>query len=571
MPDGEPHVFGDRVYVYGSHDAFGAPIFCVNDYVCWSAPVDDLSDWRYEGVIYKKTQDPGNPLGIRSLYAPFYLILKHNCVTLKQAKFSNIGFEVTNMKRFVLLLCILLISAMLTGCAVPVVKQNILPAAANPLTVPIYINPVQIQQNTGSTALPCYYDPASGIYYYVCEDLNKVSTTEYDYTLRAFYSQNGAMRTITLATRIVIYSISGQAFTFCRDYAGNSLSETDYANYADRYFSSLSKATYSLDSGSLTPAPVTTPVPTPAPTPIPTPVPTAPPAGNYSGPAPVISKNPTSESLSIGGTTWFVAHAYNASRLTWQGVSPNGLVYSTAEVLALHPGLRLENQANDTLAVKNVPASLNGWGFQARFEGTGGVAVSTPAYIYVGDFVAAYQSVLSAYRSAYQIGGHTAQYAAGHGLSQMISHSTHVGYAFKDLDKDGTPELFIAGLNTDTLARNMVYDVYTLINGAPVRLAVSSEGDRYYLCTDNALFNSGSVDSAHSHNFIFRFSNNRLDSIEGYMSSFTGSTTDGYYYQKGAYSPYPREGDTQLSESSFRYRVQERENTVFQLLYTQIA
>ena len=70
VPDGEPHVFGDRVYVYGSHDAFGAPIFCVNDYVCWSAPVSDLSDWRYEGVIYKKTQDPGNPLGIRCLYAP---------------------------------------------------------------------------------------------------------------------------------------------------------------------------------------------------------------------------------------------------------------------------------------------------------------------------------------------------------------------------------------------------------------------------------------------------------------------------------------------------------------------
>lgn len=70
VPDGEPHVFGDRVYVYGSHDAFGAPIFCVNNYVCWSAPTNDLSDWRYEGEIYRKTQDPGNPFGIRSLYAP---------------------------------------------------------------------------------------------------------------------------------------------------------------------------------------------------------------------------------------------------------------------------------------------------------------------------------------------------------------------------------------------------------------------------------------------------------------------------------------------------------------------
>ncbi len=70
VPDGEPRVFGDRVYVYGSHDAFGAPIFCVNDYVCWSAPVNDLSDWRCEGVIYKRKQDPQNKLGIRALYAP---------------------------------------------------------------------------------------------------------------------------------------------------------------------------------------------------------------------------------------------------------------------------------------------------------------------------------------------------------------------------------------------------------------------------------------------------------------------------------------------------------------------
>ena len=70
IPDGEPHVFNGRVYVYGSHDRFNAPIFCVNDYVCWSAPVEDLSEWRYEGVIYRKKQDPKNPLGYHLLFAP---------------------------------------------------------------------------------------------------------------------------------------------------------------------------------------------------------------------------------------------------------------------------------------------------------------------------------------------------------------------------------------------------------------------------------------------------------------------------------------------------------------------
>jgi len=70
IPDGEPYVFNGRVYVYGSHDRFNGHVFCLNDYVCWSAPVDDLSDWRYEGVIYKKTDDPLNPDGHMCLYAP---------------------------------------------------------------------------------------------------------------------------------------------------------------------------------------------------------------------------------------------------------------------------------------------------------------------------------------------------------------------------------------------------------------------------------------------------------------------------------------------------------------------
>ena len=70
VPDGEPHVFGERVYLYGSHDAFGGIKFCPNDYVCWSAPVTDLTDWRCEGVIYRRTQDPRMADGRHELWAP---------------------------------------------------------------------------------------------------------------------------------------------------------------------------------------------------------------------------------------------------------------------------------------------------------------------------------------------------------------------------------------------------------------------------------------------------------------------------------------------------------------------
>ncbi len=70
IPDGEPHVFGDRVYVYGSHDQYGAFNFCHNNYVTWSAPVNDLSDWRYEGEILLRTEDPDNKKNKHDLYAP---------------------------------------------------------------------------------------------------------------------------------------------------------------------------------------------------------------------------------------------------------------------------------------------------------------------------------------------------------------------------------------------------------------------------------------------------------------------------------------------------------------------
>ena len=70
IPDGEPYVFDGRVYVYGSHDFFNGYVFCMGDYVCWSAPENDLTDWRYEGVIYEKTKDPANKDASMCLYAP---------------------------------------------------------------------------------------------------------------------------------------------------------------------------------------------------------------------------------------------------------------------------------------------------------------------------------------------------------------------------------------------------------------------------------------------------------------------------------------------------------------------
>lgn len=70
IPDGEPHLFEGRVYVFGSHDRFLGNVFCQNDYVAYSAPENDLSDWRYEGIILSVMDDPRTRDGGHQFWAP---------------------------------------------------------------------------------------------------------------------------------------------------------------------------------------------------------------------------------------------------------------------------------------------------------------------------------------------------------------------------------------------------------------------------------------------------------------------------------------------------------------------
>ncbi|MBR6882398.1 MAG: hypothetical protein IKN06_05455, partial [Bacteroidales bacterium] len=58
LPDGEPRVFEDpdnpgqyRAYIIGSHD-ITYTAYCGSDIRMWSAPVEDLSQWRDEGPIF---------------------------------------------------------------------------------------------------------------------------------------------------------------------------------------------------------------------------------------------------------------------------------------------------------------------------------------------------------------------------------------------------------------------------------------------------------------------------------------------------------------------------------------
>ena len=100
IPDAEPYVFEDpdnpghhRVYIYGSHDTL-ENAYCGVDFVCWSAPVDNLLDWRYEGRIFESLYDGDGKFLNESqvgdvLYAPDVTVKRASDGSVKYYLYSN--------------------------------------------------------------------------------------------------------------------------------------------------------------------------------------------------------------------------------------------------------------------------------------------------------------------------------------------------------------------------------------------------------------------------------------------------------------------------------------------------
>ncbi len=66
VPDGEPKVFGNRLYLYGSFDLFNGG-YCSGCYRAFSAPLSDLTAWTDHGVSFSAENVPWSDA---VLYAP---------------------------------------------------------------------------------------------------------------------------------------------------------------------------------------------------------------------------------------------------------------------------------------------------------------------------------------------------------------------------------------------------------------------------------------------------------------------------------------------------------------------
>lgn len=98
VPDGEPRLFGERLYIYGSHDLPASDHFCDYRLKVWSASIHNLSSWICHGDIFRTKNTRDFPADITGeshlLYAPdvvekngkyylyAYLLDKKGCVAV---------------------------------------------------------------------------------------------------------------------------------------------------------------------------------------------------------------------------------------------------------------------------------------------------------------------------------------------------------------------------------------------------------------------------------------------------------------------------------------------------------
>lgn len=98
------------------------------------------------------------------------------------------------------------------------------------------------------------------------------------------------------------------------------------------------------------------------------------------------------------------------------------------------------------------------------------------------EYLPLYQSVLDEYRAVLE----RADVEALGDTSILLRHYfereplRRVGWSLTDLNADQVPELLIGSVENEEFYGYILFDVYTLADGAPVRLAQSTERDRFY-------------------------------------------------------------------------------------------
>lgn len=232
----------------------------------------------------------------------------------------------------------------------------------------------------------------------------------------------------------------------------------------------------------------------------------------------VITKDPTDETVPVGEGVWFVARAKNLASMRWELIDNYGNVCSPEQAEQQNGGLLVAYPAEDTISLNNVPLSMDGWSVRAVFEGEGGPLTGKAAKITVIDYENPYSTVIMRYGKAFRYGIPTLDYCQANGISERAAECWSVGYALYDIDENGVDELFIAAWDTNAAGykRNLIFELYTILDNEPYRIYCSKGGSELYLIDEGRLLSVSTAPGMTS-NGIYRLANDFLIYEEVYI------------------------------------------------------
>ena len=101
------------------------------------------------------------------------------------------------------------------------------------------------------------------------------------------------------------------------------------------------------------------------------------------------------------------------------------------------------------------------------------------------------------------------------GISEMSRNGGELGFWLHDMDGNGIPELLIGAKGAEFYDESLIYDMFTLDEGIPVRIFASSARIRYYLCEDDLILYEGSGGAAYNLSILYYLKNNRMELATG--------------------------------------------------------
>lgn len=248
-----------------------------------------------------------------------------------------------------------------------------------------------------------------------------------------------------------------------------------------------------------------------------------------------ITKHPSGETVYPTARTWFIAHAENADTISWVFTEPEtGMTYDHETVLKKHKCLETEILPEDTIALRKIPLSMDGWTIQAVFSNESETVLTDPAKISVIGIEQSYRRVIDFYSTLQHYPNPDALYED----KEMMDNEWFdaipelpigkgpgsLGYFLRDFDGDDIPE-FCLGLPQDEYSNadsGFIRSLYTLRDGKIELLLNSWSRSRNYLLEGNDILFEGSGGAEYSFASIGHF-------YQGEFVTRSGVWSDGHF------------------------------------------